>query len=303
MEINTDAITSLPIWIQLPELDIKYLGMQSLSKIGSLLGYPSKIDKYTKDKSMLKYVRLMICLWRDNFKNILNLQMKKGSYSDRRSSMSGCPSNVINVKCLGIHKNNIGNRITKGKNRGLRHQPSLLIKNNPQRITKGRGWLPTSYKAYYWAYYSMNGGTHSYNGNNQWMVGFLETKVKESNIQHVCANWKWEHNATMIERGRIILSWHLRKYNFSHKLKTDQLLHGEVKHLPTNRNFFLTLVYGRNMKDQRLPLWEDLGSIAMSLQDLWCVLGDFNSVLRMSERIGGVGLTEGEIRDFASYIT
>ncbi|KAJ8421962.1 hypothetical protein Cgig2_022523 [Carnegiea gigantea] len=45
---------------ELPELDIKYWGMQSLSKIGSLLDYPLKTDKYTKERSMLKYVRLMI---------------------------------------------------------------------------------------------------------------------------------------------------------------------------------------------------------------------------------------------------
>ena len=33
MEINLDTIASLPIWIQLPKLDIKYWGMQSLNKI------------------------------------------------------------------------------------------------------------------------------------------------------------------------------------------------------------------------------------------------------------------------------
>jgi len=60
MDINTDAITSLPIWVQLPNLDINYWGMQSLSKIGSILGFPLKTDKYAKDKSMLKYARLMV---------------------------------------------------------------------------------------------------------------------------------------------------------------------------------------------------------------------------------------------------
>ncbi|KAJ8427719.1 hypothetical protein Cgig2_022193 [Carnegiea gigantea] len=60
MEINIDAITSLPLWIPLPELDIKYWGMQSLSKIGSMLGFPLKIDKYTKEKSMLRYARLLV---------------------------------------------------------------------------------------------------------------------------------------------------------------------------------------------------------------------------------------------------
>ena len=93
---------------------------------------------------------------------------------------------------------------------------------------------------------------------NAGIVGFLETKVKESNIQHVmskvCPNWKWEHNATRIERGRIILSWHPRKYHFNVITESDQLIHGRVTHLPTTKHFFITLFYGRNLEDQRLPL-------------------------------------------------
>ena len=60
MDINTNAITSLPIWIHLPELDIKYWGMHNLSKLGTILGIPLKTDKYTKDKSMLGYARLLV---------------------------------------------------------------------------------------------------------------------------------------------------------------------------------------------------------------------------------------------------
>ena len=73
-------------------------------------------------------------------------------------------------------------------------------------------------------------------------------------------------------------------------------------HLPTNKQFFLTLVYGRNLDYQRVPLWEAIESIALSLEDTWCVLGDFNTVLRLGERIGGVEVTERETRDFTSCI-
>jgi len=34
--------------------------MQSLNKIGSIIGIPLKTDRYTKDKSMVKYARLMV---------------------------------------------------------------------------------------------------------------------------------------------------------------------------------------------------------------------------------------------------
>ena len=60
LDINVDAISALPIWVRLPELDIKYWGLQSLSKIGSMLGIPLKTDKYTKEKLMLKYARLLV---------------------------------------------------------------------------------------------------------------------------------------------------------------------------------------------------------------------------------------------------
>ena len=60
MDINAYQITTLLIWIQLPELDIKYWGGQSLSKLGSILGIPLKTDKYTKEKMMLRYARLLV---------------------------------------------------------------------------------------------------------------------------------------------------------------------------------------------------------------------------------------------------
>ncbi|KAJ8430287.1 hypothetical protein Cgig2_024719 [Carnegiea gigantea] len=136
------------------------------------------------------------------------------------------------------------------------------------------------------------------------MIGFLETKAKDYNIKQVmsrvCPNWQWEHNATMTNRGKIILSWHPRRYQFIIILKTDQLIHGEAIHLPTNQKF--TFLYGKNLEEQRLPLWENLMALSQTLEDPWCVLGDFNSVLHQGERIGGLAVTDGEVKDFAACI-
>ena len=60
MDLQTESIRSLPIWIQLPALDIKYWGIESLSKIGSILGIPIKTDKYTKEKQAIRYARLLV---------------------------------------------------------------------------------------------------------------------------------------------------------------------------------------------------------------------------------------------------
>jgi len=60
LDINTDAIATLPFWIQFPGLDIKYWGTQCLSKFGGMLGTPLKMDKCIKEKTVLKYARMLV---------------------------------------------------------------------------------------------------------------------------------------------------------------------------------------------------------------------------------------------------
>ncbi|KAJ8433485.1 hypothetical protein Cgig2_004423 [Carnegiea gigantea] len=60
MDLNTESVKSLPVWAQLPDLDVKYWKLKSLSKIGSILGIPIKTDRYTKVTSVIKYAGLLI---------------------------------------------------------------------------------------------------------------------------------------------------------------------------------------------------------------------------------------------------
>jgi len=60
MDLQIETIRSFPLWVQLPALDIKYWGIECLSKIGSLLGAPIKTDKITKEKQAIRYARLLM---------------------------------------------------------------------------------------------------------------------------------------------------------------------------------------------------------------------------------------------------
>ena len=79
------------------------------------------------------------------------------------------------------------------------------------------------------------------------IVGFLETKVKVQNVTQVmgkiCPNWNWIHNANANERGRVIVSWHLRHYIFKRILVIDQLIHGEAIQISTNTKFLISFIY------------------------------------------------------------
>ena len=59
MDVPAETIKSLPLWVQLPDLDIKYWGLSSLSKICSVLGIPIKTERYTKEKTWIGYGRVL----------------------------------------------------------------------------------------------------------------------------------------------------------------------------------------------------------------------------------------------------
>ena len=50
-------------------------------------------------------------------------------------------------------------------------------------------------------------------------------------MNKVCSNWQWIHNATHVEKGRVIVGWHPQRYRFIMKDMNDQLIHGEVTQL------------------------------------------------------------------------
>ena len=102
MEINTEAITSLPIWVRFPELDIKYWGPHSLSKIGSMLGIPLKTDRFTKDKMMLRYARLLVEMSLDGqFPEFIEFPNEKGVLIRQKVHYEWLPIKCTHCKMFG----------------------------------------------------------------------------------------------------------------------------------------------------------------------------------------------------------
>ncbi|XP_062081109.1 uncharacterized protein LOC133785911 [Humulus lupulus] len=59
-DYSKDDVRSVPIWIQLHNLDLKYWGERSLFKIVGQLGTPLMLDQITKDKDRLSFARVLI---------------------------------------------------------------------------------------------------------------------------------------------------------------------------------------------------------------------------------------------------
>ncbi|KAJ8439614.1 hypothetical protein Cgig2_020990 [Carnegiea gigantea] len=208
---------------------------------------------------------------------------------DRGLFMNGCHSNVITARCLGTRRTHVGRRNSTRKNGGLKTAHHLLkILSSPKLTYKAPHSKQQMLKKEWTMIFreGMNGPTKQedlkifLSQQQAGLIGFIETKVQLQKVDH-----------------------HPSKYCFKTLQKSDQLIHGEVIHYSTSKKFHLTYVYGRNLEEQRQPLWDALKSITSIVDDApWSVQGDFNAMLHSGDRIGGVEVTEGEITDYADCL-
>ncbi|VFQ62433.1 unnamed protein product [Cuscuta campestris] len=60
--IDLNVLNDIPIWAQLPDLELKYWSLSGLSKIGSLLGKPIRTDNATATKTKMEYARMQVAV-------------------------------------------------------------------------------------------------------------------------------------------------------------------------------------------------------------------------------------------------
>ncbi|XP_062100119.1 uncharacterized protein LOC133805997 [Humulus lupulus] len=87
--------------------------------------------------------------------------------------------------------------------------------------------------------------------------------------------------------GRIMVSWNPGMFTVNVLNCTSQLMHLDVTSLAGKEQFLVTYVYEMNDEQGRDILWTDLKDIADKVIGPWLLLGDFNDILSVEERIGG----------------
>ncbi|KAJ8420316.1 hypothetical protein Cgig2_007978 [Carnegiea gigantea] len=168
MDLRTESIESLPTW-----------GLASLSKIGSILGIPIKTDKFTKEKGMLKFARLLIKMslegpfpeWIEfiNDNDILIRQEVSYEWLPIKCTYCHIPGHEVNAcrKKETVHKTNDIN-VTNAIRSTPQTQPQL----------DSEGFIPVARKGLNWP--NKREDVKSFLvRQNAGMVGLLETKVKD----------------------------------------------------------------------------------------------------------------------------
>ncbi|XP_074299652.1 uncharacterized protein LOC141630798 [Silene latifolia] len=137
--------------------------------------------------------------------------------------------------------------------------------------------------------------------NNIGLCGLLETRVKSHAINKVKngigSKWQVIYNNDVREGGRIWLLWDDQVFHVDVLSKEAQVVHVRVTFLPKQFTWVMSLVYGFNKLHDRSSLWTSLNQLGQLIREPWLVMGDFNNVIHMDERIRSV-VTTAEVQDF-----
>ncbi|XP_058751689.1 uncharacterized protein LOC131624791 [Vicia villosa] len=133
----------------------------------------------------------------------------------------------------------------------------------------------------------------------------IETRVKEHNankIRHwLGTNWSFADNYSCHPNGRLWLGWDKDYWEVNITHKSEQHMHCEMK--TEQSHMYVTLVYAHNQLEKCKKLWKDISLIAPQIQDPWMIIGDYNNVLKLHDRIGGNDVHRAEYIDLEEMMS
>ncbi|XP_074315611.1 uncharacterized protein LOC141651816 [Silene latifolia] len=133
----------------------------------------------------------------------------------------------------------------------------------------------------------------------------VETRVRNKNKDNVKlglgTKWRIIDNNNVKDKGRIWVLWDPDVFSVTLLQSDLQVVHMAVKHLGTDFSWCCSIVYGCNKDADRAQLWNSLNHMKHMVTGPWLVMGDFNNVMYVDERIGTT-VTDAEVRDFQGCV-
>ncbi|XP_028783726.1 uncharacterized protein LOC114739817 [Neltuma alba] len=102
--------------------------------------------------------------------------------------------------------------------------------------------------------------------------------------------------------GGIWVLWNEDSMHVNYICSSTQFVHCKIVDVKHNNSFFATFVYGETSPQKRIPLWLSLKAIAEATEEAWLVIGDFNTFLDTTDKMGGSPANHGAMKNFADCI-
>ncbi|KAL0928336.1 hypothetical protein M5K25_000211 [Dendrobium thyrsiflorum] len=141
------------------------------------------------------------------------------------------------------------------------------------------------------------------------MMCILETRIHPVSLQkpffevthNVFPNENSCNNFDKSPSGRIWVKWNASKINFTPHHISSQLITGSITSI-SNSPLQLTVIYASNSSTERRELWSLISQIAPHQDVPWIIMGDFNCCWYVSEKLGGLAISQGSLVEFNNMI-
>lgn len=87
--------------------------------------------------------------------------------------------------------------------------------------------------------------------------------------------------------GGMILLWNDFNIRIAHIVSVEQELHVDIQVSPNNPSWLRSTIYASPRLKDRIVLWDNLRTIVNAYVMPWLVLGDFNDVTAVHEKLRG----------------
>lgn len=140
------------------------------------------------------------------------------------------------------------------------------------------------------------------------IIGLLETKIAPARMNAVISglalpSWKFLSNVSAHPSCRILVGWDPLQYDLVCSHYSEQWVTCDVITLSSHARLRITFVYGLNNPSGRGTLWNYIQHQApLFSSSPWALLGDFNAILRTTDRSGGDASWYGHMEDFGCCI-
>lgn len=118
----------------------------------------------------------------------------------------------------------------------------------------------------------------------------IETRVKKNNVEKIREKSnlrvKYPDNYSKHDNRRIWLLWDDHRVTVKQVSITAHIITCGIYDVNGKFKNWLTAIYVMNQLEQRRGLWKDIKKIHHQQRGPWCLMGNFNNVLRANYRVG-----------------
>lgn len=100
----------------------------------------------------------------------------------------------------------------------------------------------------------------------------------------------------------IILLWNPSLINITILVYHKCFIHCPVQDLIEHKNWIYTFVYAYPQKDTQKQLWTNIIDLKPRISKAWLLMGDFNNICTLSEKLGGSTTLSSTLVEFNGFI-